>query len=662
MTRQVKDFIRILPILVLLWNPIVLWIYFKSISIALLISGIIICLGAVFSRLESLRIKVWAFNLCFIVSILFTAEVIFSMVYPTRDIPNLYELRNNYYFNKAYLDQEFKNEEFISRYKTNKQGYRIDDLTAPNIEINKCDWLFIGDSFTQGAQVDYKDLFSSLIYKDFPDKIIVNAGISGAGLFDELNYFKDKGKQLKPKKVFLQISAFNDFMNVVETNASFQDYIMEWSSLYRYFEYNILNTEELPLGRWTEPFFPNIEDNIDNNIFFKQTSVRKEFDKESVKQCLELFKNEVESNGGELILIYIPSKEQTSPQLLAEVMNAYGIKKNEIDLSIPSRLCDTICRKLNIKYIDLTSDFTTSKDFPFFAHDEHMNVIGHQIIAKKIILVYNKIRNRYLYISSGNTHDRYPSFFADGSLLYQSQTEDYYLIENLNVNSGNKIELWRGVNELVHPAMSKSHQYLCFTEGDQEHSETDVILYDYQTNKKMKLNDNDHWAAIPSFNRTGTMIVYPEWTKDNNIGITLYNISNGKKSFFNDGVECWRPIFSKNDSLIYYIQKDNFDSHFAIKSYNISSKKKEFVLKLPYDIWDITLSPSGKYIAYAGFKNGNWDLFALSLYKKQAMIQLTNTIGDEWDPSFGITDYDLWFAGTFGINDGIYRMKVCLQN
>ena len=131
----------------------------------------------------------------------------------------------------------------------------------------------------KGAQVEYNQLFSSLIYKDFPDKVIVNAGISGAGLYDELNYFKDKGKKLSPKVVFLQIGAFNDFMNIREHQPSLQDYIMEWSALYRYFEYNIANSDELPLGRWTEPFFPNKEDNIDNNIFFKQTSDYKEADK-----------------------------------------------------------------------------------------------------------------------------------------------------------------------------------------------------------------------------------------------------------------------------------------------------------------------------------------------------------------------------------------------
>ena len=173
---------NLLLVLLLLWNPIVLWLYYQSMVIAFLLPLLIVILGFAISKIRSLRLKVWAFNLAAIASILFHAEVIFTMVYADKDIPNLYELHGKYYFNKPYLDQQFNDPEFVTRYKTNCQGYRIDDLTSQDQKIEKCDWLFIGDSYTQGAQVEYNQLFSSLIYKDFPDKVIVNAGISGAGL------------------------------------------------------------------------------------------------------------------------------------------------------------------------------------------------------------------------------------------------------------------------------------------------------------------------------------------------------------------------------------------------------------------------------------------------------------------------------------------------
>ena len=93
--------------------------------------------------------------------------------------------------------------------------------------------------------------------------------------------------------------------------------------------------------------------------------------------------------------------------------------------------------------------------------------------------------------------------------------------------------------------------------------------------------------------------------------------------------------------------------------YDRQSKVKSTILKTDYDIWDIALSPSGKSIAYAGKKDGNWDLFLLSL-SDRTVKQLTQTIGNEWDPSFGFSDNDLWFAGVFGINNGIYHIKISL--
>ena len=53
----------------------------------------------------------------------------------------------------------------------------------------------LGDSFTQGAQVDFGDLFTSRLSERFPDKIILNAGISGLGIGHEYNYFVGSGYQ-----------------------------------------------------------------------------------------------------------------------------------------------------------------------------------------------------------------------------------------------------------------------------------------------------------------------------------------------------------------------------------------------------------------------------------------------------------------------------------
>ena len=462
----------------LMWNPLMLLLLTKSWGFTVIITIAVIAVSFRVSTSESLRIKVWAFNLCALSSIAFHSEVLFREFLPDKNVPNLYELHGKYYFNKPFLDKEFRTNEYVSSYKTNCHGYRIDKLSNAYDSIKACDWLFIGDSFTQGAQVNYEDLYTTRLYRNFPDKTIVNAGISGAGLYDELNYFKDKGKDLKPKVVFLQIGVFNDFFKIKEHSATFQDLLMEKSDLYRYFAFNIVSTDSLPLGRWTEPFFPSRQDNIDYNILFKEKSEVKIADMNAFKTCISAWKKEVESVGAKLVLFLIPSKEQVSPILLKEVMNKYNITPAQLDMTASNRLFEKVSKALNLDHYDLTREFCASEEFPFFYQDEHLSAIGHTIVAEVLTKNLQAYSSSTKSISVKNSHDRYPSFYGD-NLLYQCQDIDGgYLICSQYLDGTNRQILAKSYEELVHPTLSGDGRYLAYTEGCQESSETDVTLRD----------------------------------------------------------------------------------------------------------------------------------------------------------------------------------------
>ena len=646
-------------VLILLWNPITLSILLHSVGWGVAICLLVWITGIAVAQIKSLRIKVWAFNIAAILSICYHAELLFRVFGADSDIPNLYELHNKFYFNKPYLDQKFETDEYSSLYRTNCQGFRIDEQTNADDSIKQCDWLFIGDSFTQGAQVDYEYLFTSLIYKSFPDKTIVNAGISGAGLYEELNFYKEIGQKLHPKKVFLQIGVFNDFKDIKEHRASLQDYIAEKSSLYRYLSYQLSPQDETPLGRWMEPFFLNRQDNIDSNILYKPTSNKKEKDKENFAICISEFKRLVEANGAELVLILIPSKEQISPQILKETLEICKLKESDIDLQAANRLCAEVAQKEGLTLIDMYDDFKASS-LPFFLVDEHLNVLGHELIASKLVAEYEDITNAYDYLSLGNYGDRYPTLLSDSvSLLYQSHQNRNYFICRRQINSNSTESLLKNFKELIHPSFSPSQDALLFTVGNQDKLQTEVVLLDVTNGKQEILNDAGCSASIPMFSHEGNLIAFPQWGQGNpKPYIKLYDVIGQKElTRFGDGMECWRPIFSKGDSIVYYISKTTEKSKFAIKAYSLMDGDITLILKMPYDIWDIALSPSGKYIAYAGNKNGNWDLFLFNI-ETQQVTQLTKTIGNEWDPSFGHSDDELFFAGEFGINNGIYRLKI----
>ncbi len=652
--------INILLILLLLWNPLMILLLTRNIYISVLLPFCILVLGYWLLKSPSFRLKVWAFNLCALTSICSHSELLFREFYNNLDIPNLYELHGKYYFNKPYITKKFSTNEYVSNYYTNSQGYRIDELDNANEPIRHCDWLFIGDSFTQGAQVDYQDLYTSKLYRNYPDKVIVNAGISGAGLYDELNYFRDRGKQLNPKVVFLQIGVFNDFFNIKEHKATFQDYLMEKSNLYRFIAFNVFSTDSLPLGRWTEPFFPTKQENIDYNILYQKSSPVKDLDVRTFKQCITEWKREVESIGGELKLILIPTKEQTSPELLYEVMQKYHIKQTEIDMDAPNRLLKQEAKQLKLQTFDLTNDFRHSKDFPFFHQDEHMNVIGHDLVAHNLTIGLKKDAHNIKSFSNSNSHDRYPSFYSNDSiLLFQTQDHDHYKICKRYLNQQLTECIITSVEELIHPIYSNDLRYIAYTEGNQNNSETDVILYDNVSEEYTKINERNCYAAIPMISPNCTLIAFPSWKNKKNSYPKIYVYDIKKKRVLLSipaQSECWRPIFNKNSNKIFYIQKEK---KFIVKLYDLKTNKSIDVFHMPYDIWDITLSPSEKYLVYAGNKDGNWDLFSYCFKTKQ-IKQLTKTIGNEWDPSFGLNDNELWYAGTFGFNDGIYQKTIKL--
>lgn len=646
-----------LLIILLFINPLLLILLTKSIFMTMGLSFLLLSLTCLVSLAKSLRLKVLFFNICAIIGICLHAELLFKEFMSDKNIPNLYKLHNKYYFNKSYLNQEFKTNEYLSTYITNCQGYRIDNLTNPHDSIKKCDWLFIGDSFTQGAQVNYNELYSSCLYKYYPNKIIVNAGISGAGLYDELNFFKDKGKQLLPKKIFLQIGVFNDFFNIKERVATYQDMLMEKSDLYRFLAYNIFTSDSLPLGRWTEPFFPTVEENCNYNILYKPDSELKHADKVAFAKCLYEWKKEADNINAELILLLIPSKEQISSELLHEVTDKYKISHDLLDLTAPNRLFAQIATNLGVKAIDLTDSFKQSPIFPFFNQDEHLNRIGHQLITEALRNEIKSKSDNMRYISAANFHERYPTYYKQDSIvLYQKQDKNQYYINTRSIEGSQVQTLITSLEELVHPVFSPDLRYLAYTEGWQDSGQTDVIVWDKVLNSFKRLNPANSYAAIPMFSHLGDKIAMPVWSDENHVAnIHVYDVNRSILEFsIPSDKECWRPIFSKDDCIIYYIEKSGY---FKIKQYDVRKKITMDVLSVPYDIWDITLSPSGNTLVFAGNKDGNWDLFSYSLIDKN-VCQLTYTLGDEWDPSFGETDKDLWYAGTFGINDGIFYKEL----
>ena len=652
--RSISYFLLIL----LSVNPITLYLLFHSLIIAFIIPFFILVVSIILQKSTKFG-HIYFYYFVFFFSLLYHAELIFNIVFPNYIIKNLYEIKDGFYFNKPFLKENLQDKEFNSDYYTNSEGYRISTKTDNNRTIKDCDWLFLGDSYVQGAQVNYEQLFTTVLYKSFPNKIILNAGISGLGIIDEYLLYKSLEKKLRPDKVFLVLCNFNDFMNVSENHLNYSDYLIDKSNFLRFilFDYKYSNPQTLPLGRWTEPFFKDESDNTDYNVFFKKSSDKKIKDIENLKKYLKIFNDEVKKNNSQLVVIQIPTKEQVYYKYFDEVINSFKIDVKNLDMNAPNDILQKACIDNGIKLIDLREPFARSESEVYFQFDEHLNQFGHKVIANEIVSKFKAESLRYTLLTSGIIYDRYPTFDNKSQqVAYQSLIDGNFeiILTDKSFTKSSRIT-FNEVNE-IHPVFKDSISM--FAIGDQEAGKLKVQQLNLTNGTRSMISEDSLYGAIPQFsNGNSNLITYAEWSdkKNSKSRIVLANTATKSKIAISPAMnESWRPIFSPSDTVIYYISKSK--EYYSIYSYNTLNQKSSLFFEQNFDIWDISISPDDSRMVFSGNPDKNWDLFILNIESKK-LKRLTTSKGDEWD-SFFQSNNTLLFAGEFGFSYGIYRINL----
>lgn len=645
-------------------NPAIVFLLTRSVVLAVVLPlCAALILFASVRRYGSRLPTVYATNIIALIGLSCYAEVVFTTAFPDYVIDELYTLRRGYYFNRPNLTSRLESKEFSVDYLTNNDGFRIGRSQQTGVSFDSVDWLFIGDSFTQAAQVNFDDMFTSLLYRTSPDRIIANVGVSGFGLPEELALYKDLGRRLRPKTVFLQLSAFNDFVNVREHRMSAAAFLSNHSAFARFLLQNLTykNPAALPLGRWTEPFHPTQQENTDFNVFYKHSSENKDTDLRAFAEYLRAFAEAVASDGARLVIVLLPTKEQISYRYLKEVVDAFGLDVSLLDFERPARLVRSVAAPLGLSVLDLSLEFGRAEEDPFLVYDEHMSPAGHRILANAIAAHVGEVmRTRPEVLSAEYAGDRYPSPTRDGRIVYQSLAggsmelfvtdQSFASIRQLTVDDVSQ----------SHPVMSSDGLRLAFTEGDQERGDTHVILSDSSAALREQVTAGSmQFGAIPDFSPDGSLLAYAGWSRQPGSvalpRIVVRDLRTGASRFVTpEGSETWRPVFSPDGEHIVYIMR--VDGQFDLFVTDLQSPgATRRLTSTPYDEWDPRFSPTGDHVVYSARKNGNWDLFLL---KSDSTQQLTQTLGDEWDPSFSSDGKSLLYAGEFGIYRGIYRMKL----
>jgi len=86
--------------------------------------------------------------------------------------------------------------------KTNNKGFR---MSNPLKQTIKQTVLILGDSFTFGTGVDTEEAYPNLLNNFFSDTVVINGGVPGAGLKEELRVYKNFVAGMHPQVVILQV-------------------------------------------------------------------------------------------------------------------------------------------------------------------------------------------------------------------------------------------------------------------------------------------------------------------------------------------------------------------------------------------------------------------------------------------------------------------------
>ena len=283
--------------------------------------------------------------------------------------------------------------DFSVIYKTNSLGMR-DKEYPPTPEAGQYRILAMGDSFTFGEGIAYGKRFTDIAESRLKNTEILNMGIPGYGIDQELLQFIEFGMPLRPHHVFVFINRVDTLRNnapiyqsgqiVLTANAESQD-------------------KAIPPNytKSTNEIFSMPEDYVFKSYFlafsmyqFKLWRYRKDF-AETDRRVWGGLAAEIKKDGTQNIKSevdeYIKLRTKTIISKFLEICNTNNIKFTVVNID-PAYDLSYLQGVANLDYVDLSGDLSeAAKRFSLrFVYDLHFNEKTNQLIGDLLIDIIKK--------------------------------------------------------------------------------------------------------------------------------------------------------------------------------------------------------------------------------------------------------------------------------
>jgi RNase H-fold protein (predicted Holliday junction resolvase) len=269
--------------------------------------------------------------------------------------------------------------------KTNNLGFRSDATT----EIEKAEGtiriIITGDSHTDGVIYNSESVASRLeemLREKYPEKKF-EALNAGNGYFGPQNYFGVYRKflSLKPDVFTVIIYTGNDFLDGIRIETE-NDRLSVPARSDNYYE-DLWKVDKLYSG-FTGQFLNQVK-------FFKSYPQFTETAMKIMKDNLEKIDIICKKNNTRFLIVLLPSKIDTEAQTdstrISEVFRIMNYDQQDVieNKKMTENLSALLAEK-QIPFVDLFSSFKSSEKELFWKADYHVNHLGHEEMAKQIMM------------------------------------------------------------------------------------------------------------------------------------------------------------------------------------------------------------------------------------------------------------------------------------
>ena len=315
--------------------------------------------------------------------------------------------------------------EYSSLLSFNEKGHRGRNVEYDNPD-NKFRILILGDSFAEGYVVNLEDLFSEVLRKKLGDSTtqgieIINTGVAGYSTDQELLFFNNEGYRYRPNLTILLF---------YENDVFYNNEPKYWRGYKPYFELenDVLIHKNFPVP---QPIFQKkvrswLRSLMSKSYLFEYLSLHLSMEKDDSKKnipnydkvnlkdydhvierkwqitekIINKLKADVVSNGGDFLIVHIPSRELIYKGFRDGYLKHYSIEENDLDFDKPRRYLADICRNDEIDFLSLKDLFTIGEvsTFPekvvYYKNDPHLNKEGNQMLG---VLLADYVLKKYFH-------------------------------------------------------------------------------------------------------------------------------------------------------------------------------------------------------------------------------------------------------------------------